>query len=737
MPPLPDSDALPHTPPAMPPAGPARPARIALVGNPNCGKSSLFNRLTGLRQRTGNFPGVTVEQVSGRMSLAGATVELIDLPGTYSLHPSSLDERVVLEVLLGWIPSVTPDAILFVADIHKLDRHLLLLTQVLDLHYPTVVALNFADERPPATTVAGASAAERPIDAEGLAAQLGVPVVPVSARTGSGIAALTVALGALLGEGRQASSTGLPDESPFFTPAREESRLIEQLPDDLVRRGGRYGKLLALHHAPESRLSTLTRERALAGAGVDAYASLRGQVRETMQRYDRFLPTLREARAEVERESVSDRIDRVVAHPVVGPMIFIGVLLLVFQAIFSWSTVPADLIEAAFARAGELTRAVLPQGHLADLLVDGIIAGLAGIVVFVPQIALLFLLLSLLEEVGYMARAVYLSDRLMQRFGLNGRSLVALTSSGACAIPAIMSTRTIANPKERLITILVAPLISCSARIPVYAILIGFAVPAVTVWGIFSAQALAFVGIYLASAVAALLAALAFKALLPDQDRSYLMMELPPYRVPVWRNVGTTVWTKTRAFVLGAGRIILAISIVLWVAATFGPGDDVEEADRWAQTQAAARGYDAEAAADLVAGARLEASYAGRVGRWIEPAIAPLGYDWKIGIALLSSFAAREVFVGTIATLYAIGSADDEAQITERLAEARRPDGRRVYGPATAASLIVFYLFAMQCMSTLAITRRETGTWRWPLVQFGYMTALAYLGAWLTYSMLT
>ncbi len=697
--------------------------RIALVGNPNSGKTSLFNQLTGLRQRTGNFPGVTVEHVVGKMRLDELEVEVTDLPGTYSLHPSSLDERVVFEALLGYLPGVEPDAVLYVADAAKLDKHLLLLSQVLDLHYPTVVALNFADEQP---------AGSKHFDLDELRDMLGVPVVSVSARTGEGLAELRSALGEAIRTEQAVEAAG---ESNWFALAGQEQQLIAPLREANYGRSD-FARLLSVHHATEVQLPPKLKAAAMSaggGLGLAPWHSLGSQVRETMQRYDRFLPKLRAAEDTGEGHELTDRLDAVLTHPVAGPILFLAILLLVFQAIFVWSSLPADLIELAFAKTGTLVRAVLPQGYLADFLVDGIIAGLAGIMVFVPPIALLFLLLSLLEEVGYMARAVFLSDRLMQRFGLNGRSLVALTSSGACAIPAIMSARTIANPKERLITILVAPLISCSARIPVYAILIGFAVPAVTVWGVFNAQALTFVGIYLLSAVSALLAALAFKALLPDTERSYLMMELPTYRMPVWRNVFTTVYVKTKSFVLGAGKIILAISMVLWVAASFGPGDAMAEAEAAAVREAEAVAD--EAVADLVANARLEASYAGVLGRAIEPAIRPLGYDWKIGIALLSSFAAREVFVGTIATLYAIGSSDDEVLITERLAEARRPDGTVVYSAATAASLIVFYLFAMQCMSTLAITKQETGSWKWPAIQFGYMTVLAYVGALLTYQL--
>ncbi len=696
--------------------------RIALVGNPNSGKTSLFNKLTGLRQRTGNFPGVTVEHVVGRMRVHDLDVEVTDLPGTYSLHPSSLDERVVFEALLGYLPGAEPDVLLYVADGSKLDKHLLLLTQVLDLHYPTVVALNFADE---------SAEGRAHLDLAELGEMLGVPVISVSARTGQGLPELTTALHTAIA----AAPAVAPAESNWFALSGQERDIVRPLRERGYGRSD-FARLLSVHHADETQLAPALKAAAIGaagGAGIVPWLSMGSQVRETMQRYDRFLPKLRAARESSDGDRLTDRLDAVLTHPVAGPLIFLLILLLVFQAIFVWSAVPADLIEAAFAKTGGFVRTVLPKGYLADFLVDGVIAGLAGIMVFVPPIALLFLLLGILEEVGYMARAVFLSDRLMQRFGLNGRSLVALASSGACAIPAIMSTRTIANPKERLITILVSPLISCSARIPVYAILIGFAVPAVTVWGVFNAQALTFVGIYLLSALSALVAALAFKLILPNAEQSYLMMELPIYRMPVWRNVFTTVWVKTKSFIIGAGKIILAISMVLWVAASFGPGAAMADAEAAAIQQAERAQADRSTTEDLIANARLEASYAGIVGRTIEPAIRPLGYDWKIGIALLSSFAAREVFVGTIATLYAIGSSDDEVLITERLAEARHPDGTAVYTAATAASLIVFYLFAMQCMSTLAITRQETGTWKWPAVQFGYMTVLAYFGALLTF----
>lgn len=677
--------------------------------------------LTGLRQRTGNFPGVTVEQKTGTATFGDHLVELVDLPGTYSLHPSSLDERVVLDSLLGFYPAGTPDAVLYVADANKLDKHLLLLTQVMDLGIPVVLALNLIDELHKSETT---------LDFDDLSKSLGVPVVGISARTGEGIEHLKQAVAELL------ETRALPTQN-FYSFSSDEKLLSDNLamsmPDHLP-----YARLLVAHHGEDARVPAGIRIARAAAVDVPEFDTMRWQVRETMQRFDRFLPTLRAARKTDEEETMSDKIDRVVTHPVAGPIIFFAVLFLVFQAIFTWSSWPTEMIETSFAFLGDTVRDVLPKGYLADFIVDGILAGLGGIVVFVPQIAILFFLLTLLEEAGYMARAVYLFDRLMLRFGLNGRSLVALTSSGACAIPAIMSTRTISNPKERLITILVSPLISCSARIPVYTILIGFAVPAVTVWGIFNSQALAFMGIYLISILSALVSALVFKYVLKSTEQSYLMIELPQYRVPVWRNVLINVYTKTKAFVFGAGKIIIGISMVLWFLASFGPGDSMVNAETNANKVQQTQQLSKEAAADYVANARLEASYAGRIGKAIEPAIAPLGYDWRIGIALVTSFAAREVFVGTIATLYAIGSADEnEALITERLGEARRPDGTKVYTMATAVSLILFYLFAMQCMSTLAVTKRETGTWKWPIVQTIYMTGLAYLAAFTAFQLLS
>ena len=412
-------------------------------------------------------------------------------------------------------------------------------------------------------------------------------------------------------------------------------------------------------------------------------------------------------------------------------------MLLVFQAIFAWASYPMDLIDSLFGQLVEGVQQVLPAGWVTDLITDGILAGLGGVVIFVPQIAILFFLITILEEVGYMARAAFMFDRVMQFFGLNGRSMVALISSSACAIPAVMSTRNIANWKERLITIMVSPLISCSARIPVYTVLIGFVVPVGTVWGVFNQQGLAFMGLYLLGIFAAFASAWVFKKVLKTNESSYLMLELPSYRPPVMRNVWLNVWEKVKTFLLEAGKVIIVISIALWGLATYGPKAAIEQAEQSAIEQATEQNLPENEAADLLAAKQLEASFAGHLGKFIEPAIAPLGFDWKMGIALITSFAAREVFVGTMATIYSIGSEDDESSVRDRMAAERNPvTGDLVYSLPTSLSLLIFYVFAMMCMSTLAVVKRETKSWKWPIIQFVFMTAMAYLSSWIVYQSL-
>ncbi len=699
---------------------------VGLVGNPNSGKSSLFNILTGLRQRIGNFPGVTVEKKAGMLKLDGLpTVELIDFPGAYSCYPTSLDERLVVQELTNPAGDLFPDAIIYVADVTKLDKHLLLFTQLRDLDLPMILVLNMADlmESDGLT-----------VDIPKLSQKLGVPVLPVSSRDHRGITEMKAAIADLL----RAPDDYRPSQ-PFYEPGASARDVLSDLRRELPARND-YHALLLTHHASWLKhIPDRTRHKVQNARVQHEFHSLRAQVEETMERYNTFEPIVKSTvRHAGDNASHSDRIDNVVTHPVLGPIIFFGLMLLLFQALFAWASVPMDLIELSFGHLGETIRDSFAEGWLTDLLVDGIIAGLGGVLVFVPQIAILFFFIAILEEVGYLARAAYMFDSLMQRLGLNGRSVVALISGHACAIPAIMSTRTIANWKERLLTILVTPLTSCSARIPVYVILISFAVPPVVYFdGLIGLQGLAFAGLYFLGIAGAMLSALAFKLLLKTPDRSFLMLELPEYRVPVWRNVGTTVWQKSKTFVVEAGKIIMIISVILWAASTYGPSEDMAAAETQAREQARSRNLSGEAANDLLASQRLEASYAGHLGKFIEPVIRPLGYDWKIGIALLSSFAAREVFVGTMAIIYSVGSTDDEFRVRERMAEERNPvTGEPVYNRATAWSLLIFYVFAMMCMATLAVTKRETNSWKWPIVQFVFMTTIAYVGAMVVYQLL-
>lgn len=694
---------------------------IALLGNPNCGKSTVFNQLTGLRQKVGNFPGVTVDKKVGKFELAeGKTATLIDLPGTYNLYPTSQDERVVLNILANPKDKHYPDAIIYVADITQLEKHLLLFTQARDLGVPILLALNMSD---------AAAAQNIHYDTQQLAKDFQVPTVAISGRLGENFPQLKAAL-------NQVVTQAFSSPKSFYSFSEREKDIAKKIQEDFQIDNPFQALLWAQN---STRLTFLNQEekQQLNQVVLDQdFNRLANQVREVMQRFDRFTPLLKKAmqRNETNKITRTERIDNVVTHRFWGPVIFFGLMAFIFQSIYAWSSIPTDLIEAGFGSLTSWINSIMPETWYRSLLTDGIIAGIGGILIFVPQIAILFLLITILEEVGYMARAVYMFDNVMQRFGLNGRSIVALVSSGACAIPAVMSTRTISNWKERLITIMVSPFISCSARIPVYTVLIGFVVPSATIWGIFNAQGLAFMGLYIVSIIAALGAAWVFKKILKTEERSFLMLELPEYRRPVLKNVLFTVWEKVKTFSIEAGRVILVISMVLWVLASYGPSNKMELAEKEAITLAQQNNLDEAATADLVAGKQIEASYAGHLGKFIEPAIEPLGYDWKIGIALITSFAAREVFIGTMATIYSIGSAEDELTIRDRMAKERNPKtGRPVYNFATSLSLLMFYVFAMMCMSTLAVVKRETNSWKWPIIQFLFMTGLAYLSAFIVY----
>ncbi len=699
---------------------------IALVGNPNSGKTSIFNQLTGLQQKVGNFPGVTVDKKIGPLSLGDETIQLLDLPGTYSLYPNSKDERIVAQTFINPSDDNYPDAVIYVADVTKIEKHLLLFTQIQDLGIPTLLVLNMAD-------VAQKEGID--IDIDKLSQKFGVPVITVSGRTGKGLEQLPDSIKELL-----SSKENKKPGKAFYLLKSEEKKVIKSIRQEhSIITSDYQALLLAHHHDWLPFLSLQEKEKLDTHLKNNSFHSLKQQVDETMQRYDRLSPIISDTiQSPEDRENWMTRnLDRVLTHRIAGPFIFFLLMLLVFQAIFAWATIPMDGIEAFFGWMGGLVSSTLPEGWFTDLITDGILAGLGGILVFVPQIAILFFLISLLEEVGYMARAAFMFDRIMQFFGLNGKSIVALISGGACAIPAVMSTRTISNWKERLITILVTPLISCSARIPVYTVLIGFAVPSTLVAGIFNLQGLAFMGLYLLGIAAALFSALVFKLILKSNERSYLMLELPEYRLPVMRNVWLTVWEKVKTFAWEAGKVIFFISIILWVLAYFGPSSKMQLAEQSALEQAQQQNLDEVATANLIASQKLEASFAGHLGKIIEPAIEPLGFDWKIGIALITSFAAREVFVGTMATIYSIGSEEDETTIRNRMAAERNPQtGELVYTAATSLSLLIFYVFAMQCMSTLAVVKRETKSWKWPIIQFVFMSAMAYFGSLLVYQLM-
>ena len=678
---------------------------VILAGNPNSGKSTLFNLLTGLNQHVGNYPGVTVDRKTGTLHLsADQDVTLLDLPGAYSMYPSSKDERVVAHQFLS--EGHQPDLIVYVADVSQLEKQILLLTQLKDLGYPIILALNMVDMH-------GVT-----IHTDQLEEHFKIPVVPISGKTGIGVMALKLQISHLLG-------APIENQEPYYKMSLQEKQLVEYF-GDRIPFPAPYGKLLTIHHFSwlENLIPELKSE-IKSKTVSERFNSIQSQISETLSRYDRFTPIIRKALHLDEGGAgmkITDRIDSWVMHPVLGVVFFFLLMLLIFQAIFAWATGPMDFIEASMGQLGLMIRSVLPLGWATDLICDGLLAGLTGILVFIPQIAILFLFLGILEEIGYMSRAVSMFDVSMRKFGLNGRSIVALVSGGACAIPAIMSTRNISNWKERLITIMVTPFISCSARIPVYVILIGFAVPQGRIWG-FEQQGFALMGLYGIGIVTALTAAFILKKIIKTEDRSFLMMELPVYRPPVMKNLFFLVFEKTKSFVVGAGKIILIISLVLWFLASYGPKHDDQGGT---------------VSTEMHHSPLIADSYAGVLGKWIEPAIAPLGYDWKMGIALICSFAAREVFVGTMATIYSIEDDSDVASIRTSMSQDRNSEtGELVYTKATTWSLLIFYVFAMQCMSTLAIVRRETKSWKWPIIQFFLMTGLAYLCSFLVYQWLS
>lgn len=695
--------------------------KIALVGNPNSGKSTLFNILTGLNQKIGNFPGVTVDKKVGHCTLLDdSRIRVIDLPGTYSLYPKSKDERIVMETLIDKKNTTHPDVIIFVADASNLRRNLLLYTQVADLKIPIIIALNMMD-------LASKSGIEIAIDA--LSNKLGVQVIPISARNSEGIDQLKQAI---------QYTSEIPVQVDTIQVSELAPGLVERIAEEMHINEPYIALQLVHQYDQLSFLSTTDRSRIGAIAQAFSFHSQKVQAAEIIARYnfinDVLFDTLK-LKEGAKRETVSNRIDAILTHKVFGFVIFFAVLFLVFQSIFSWSAYPMDLIKELFIWLGNVGHQLLPAGVLTNLLIDGVLAGLSGVLVFVPQIAILFAFISILEDTGYMSRVTFMMDKIMRKVGLNGKSVVPLIGGFACAVPSIMSTRNIENWKDRMITIMVTPLVSCSARLPVYTLLISLAVPNQRVLGFINMQGLVLMAMYVLSMVSALLVAWLMKQMVRSRERGYFIMELPVYRMPRWNNVLLTMYQKVKAFVFEAGKVIVAVSIVLWVLASYGPADSQERAERVYESSTYTEKYTPQEIERLKASAKLEYSYAGILGRAIEPVIKPLGFDWKIGIALITSFAAREVFVGTMAVIYSVDA--DEANtesVQQKMRSAKNPDtGLPVFTTAVAFSLMIFYAFAMQCMSTLAVVYRETKSWRWPAIQFGYMTVMAYFASLLVY----
>jgi len=610
--------------------------KIILAGNPNCGKSSLFNQLTGLKQKITNVPGTTIENKVGRLKVGNVNIELIDTPGTYSFNPKSLDEKEAVKV---FFEKPEPSTILYIADAANLKRNLFYFSQLAQHKIPMILVLNMLD-------ISDFKGFE--INVDRLEKELGVRVFKINARTGVGVDLLKKALG-----------------EDQFVPHYQ------------------FGS--ADDHTHETHFESITKL-------LNKTTTLKSK-----------------------RELISNKIDAWATHPILGYLMFLSVLLVIFQSVFTLASYPMDWIEGGFSMLSEFLSNTLPDGFLKRLLVNGLIAGIAGIVVFVPQIAILFFFMGLLEDTGYMARVSFIMDKMLRGLGLSGKSIVPLLSGAACAIPAIMSTRNIENWKDRLITIMVTPLMSCSARLPVYTLLISMAIPSTLILGFINLQALVMLAMYVLGTVAALIAAVVFKWIIKHDIPSYFIMELPVYHVPRWKNIWQTCWQKSLSFITEAGKVILLVSIVLWFLASYGP--------------------DGESGFSVKESVNLEESYAGHFGKGIEPAIRPLGFNWKIGISLITSFAAREVFVGTMSTIYSIGDEDNFDQLRDKMNKDTLPNGEPVYSIAVVLSLMVFYAFAMQCMSTLAVVYRETKSWKWPAIQFVYMTALAYLGSWVVFNL--
>ncbi len=694
---------------------------IALLGNPNVGKTSLFNRITKLNQKVGNYPGITVEKREGTAKKGDKEYKVIDLPGTYTLFPNSLDEEVVFNTLTDKSANGAPDLVVVVSEPSTINRGIVLYQQVRESGLPAIFVLNMMDE----IEDKGIQ-----IDHAGLESYLKTTVFKTNARTGEGVDNLIQNFDIQVGS--YFNSLSLPldyqqplDEAKKIFPLETEYRTWQYLAQENIK---------VLSDEENNKLSAI---RSKYDINIQQLQKAEAILRQEKINND-LKPILE--KKENKKLSITEKIDNILIHPVYGYIIFFGLLFLIFQAIYTWSGPLMDGVDELFASLGQSAAALLPEGPLADLMVNGVIAGIGGIVIFLPQIIILFLFISLMEETGYMSRVVFLMDRWLKPFGLNGKSVIPLMSGVACAIPAVMSARNIENPKERLLTMLVTPFMTCSARLPIYVVIIGLVIPDTDFLG-FNVQGIVLFAMYILGIVAALFSALILNKIIKSVRNSYLIFELPTYKMPDWKNVLNTVWEKSSSFLFGAGKIILAISIILWVLGNFGPNDRFSEPEKYIVQENPH--FTEEQVADEISAYKTEYSYLGYLGRGIEPAIRPLGYDWKIGIGLIASFAAREVFVGTVAVVYSLGEdldiEDDEQKqtlFTRMKSEINRNTGQPTYNLASGISLLLFYAFAMQCMATIGVVKRETGSWKWTLIQAGFMTGLAYIAALIAYQLL-
>ncbi|WP_425639400.1 ferrous iron transport protein B [Algoriphagus yeomjeoni] len=696
--------------------------KIAIIGNPNVGKSTIFNQLTGLNQKIGNYPGVTVDKRTGSMEYHGSNYEIIDLPGTYSLYPNSEDEIIAHRVLNQLSEDEKPDFVLMVIDSCQLSRGLFLATQLIDLGLNLALVLNMADI---------ATRKNIAIKTFEIFKALGVPILSTDARGEKGLDQIRELI----------HQQNFSKKSSFITIEEVVSgTLLNEVKEKFEFTNSYQAYQMLRFGEKDKTISLESRSWIKAKLEENNFDLEKAQLEETKIRYRIITSIVEKAVVKTPDVKKESGIDKILLHPVFGYLIFGGILLIIFQAIFAWASVPMDLIDGFFAELAGSVSNLLPSGPLSSLITEGIIPGIGGVVIFIPQIAMLFGFLAILEDTGYMSRVVFLMDRWMRPFGLHGKSIVPLVSGVACAIPGVMAARNIGNWKEKIITIMVTPLMSCSARLPVYVILIGLVVPNELVLGFVNLQALALLSLYLLGVLGVLFTALLLKNILKTEEKSFLMVELPTYRAPRWLDVLMTMYNKSKTFVFEAGKVILAISVILWVLASYGPPDRMDAIRAESEVKLSqASPEEIPAIENETSSLLLENSFIGIMGRTIEPVIRPLGYDWKIGIALIASFAAREVFVSTIATIYSIGAdTEDELTIRQKLNQQINPStGDKVYNKATAFSLMVFYAFAMQCMSTVAVVYRETKGWKWPLIQTAYMTVLAYFSALLVYQILS